>query len=78
MAIMNNIDIEHDDILKEEMDLADDRMCEDMFCMQCGANNPRLLPMWTGKENWYEGYCICNPNKIQEFVYSPVHNGDDI
>ena len=78
MAMMKNIDIEHDNILKEEMDLIDDRICESMYCTKCGENTPNMMPMWTGNENWYEGHCKCTPNKIQEFVYSPVHNGDDI
>jgi|TARA_R100000655_G_scaffold13520_7_gene30571 hypothetical protein len=75
MGMMKNM---HEELLQETMDVAEDKMCEDMFCMSCGESDPLLIPTWSGKENWYNGWCKCTPNEPVEFVYSPTHNGDDI
>ena len=67
MSYMKEFDIEKYEEM--EIDVAVDKMCEHTWCLQCGSN-PTMVPMWTGKENYYTGHCECSEEE-QEFVYDP-------
>ena len=50
------------------IDISVDKICEHMYCTECG-NKTIYLPRWTGQENYYIGICNTCKNDNAEFVY---------
>ena len=50
-------------------------MTEYPRCTKCGEQ-PKIMPIWSGKENWYYGHCPTCNNDPSEFVGDTTQGGD--